>query len=108
MATHLRSGRPGAAGWNRDNVAPGGLGPFARGGHSARRAGREGRGYDAPSALTSSAPAISLGDPSGIGPEVVVRALAERLDLEAVVFGDPGIIERAASRSGVRPPPPER
>ena len=39
---------------------------------------------------------------------MVVRALAERPELEAVIFGDPAIIERAAKRSGVRPPPPER
>jgi 4-hydroxythreonine-4-phosphate dehydrogenase len=51
--------------------------------------------------------AISLGDPSGIGPEVVVRALARRTLTRAVVFGDLGVIERAAVACGVMPPPAE-
>src|SRR5688572_23592963 len=51
--------------------------------------------------------AISLGDPSGIGPEIVVRALARRRDLPVHVFGDAGVIERAAASAGVAPPPRE-
>jgi 4-hydroxythreonine-4-phosphate dehydrogenase len=51
--------------------------------------------------------AISLGDPAGIGPEVVVRALARRPDLPVVVFGDAGVIERAAAAAGVPSPPPD-
>jgi len=39
---------------------------------------------------------ISLGDPTGIGPEVVVRALAARPQLEVRVFGDAGVLQRAA------------
>jgi 4-hydroxythreonine-4-phosphate dehydrogenase len=47
---------------------------------------------------------ISLGDPAGIGPEVVVRALAERPQLEVVVFGDVGVLARAAASAGLPPP----
>src|SRR5262249_9772830 len=36
---------------------------------------------------------ITLGDPSGIGPEIVRRALADAPDIDAVVFGDPGLID---------------
>ncbi|MES1157960.1 MAG: 4-hydroxythreonine-4-phosphate dehydrogenase PdxA [Haliangium ochraceum] len=52
--------------------------------------------------------AISLGDPAGIGPEVVARALVERPNLDLLVFGDPGVLARAASAAGVAAPPPER
>src|SRR5688572_5971084 len=40
---------------------------------------------------------ITIGDPSGIGPEIVARALADRPDLAARVrvFGDRGVLERA-------------
>jgi 4-hydroxythreonine-4-phosphate dehydrogenase len=48
--------------------------------------------------------AISLGDPAGIGPEVVARALAERPDANVVVFGDEGILARAAKVAGVATP----
>lgn len=47
--------------------------------------------------------AISLGDPAGIGPEIVVRALAERPGADVVVFGDEGVLERAAKIAGVAP-----
>jgi 4-hydroxythreonine-4-phosphate dehydrogenase len=50
---------------------------------------------------------ISLGDPTGIGPEIVVRALASRPGLEVVVFGDRGVLERAARAAEVSPPPAE-
>jgi 4-hydroxythreonine-4-phosphate dehydrogenase len=52
--------------------------------------------------------AISLGDPAGIGPEIVVRALAARPDVPALVFGDVGVLERAAAAVGLPPLPPER
>jgi 4-hydroxythreonine-4-phosphate dehydrogenase len=48
--------------------------------------------------------AISLGDPAGIGPEIVVRALAERPHAEVTVFGDLGVLERAAKVAGVAAP----
>jgi 4-hydroxythreonine-4-phosphate dehydrogenase len=48
---------------------------------------------------------ISLGDPAGIGPEIVVRALALRPDLPAVVFGDRGVLERAAAALNLPAPP---
>src|SRR5688572_25446225 len=74
--------------------------------------------YDAVSLLTfatpSSAPraspglAISLGDPAGIGPEIVARALAHRNERHVMVYGDAGVIARAAAAVGVPPPPPER
>jgi 4-hydroxythreonine-4-phosphate dehydrogenase len=47
---------------------------------------------------------ISLGDPAGIGPEVVVRALAARPGVDAVIFGDQGVLARAAERVGVAAP----
>jgi 4-hydroxythreonine-4-phosphate dehydrogenase len=52
--------------------------------------------------------AISLGDPAGIGPEIVVRALAERPAADVMVFGDVGVLERAAKVAGVAPPAPAR
>jgi 4-hydroxythreonine-4-phosphate dehydrogenase len=52
------------------------------------------------STASSDAPiAISLGDPAGIGPEVVVRALAVRPERPVLVFGDPIVLVRAAERS---------
>lgn len=42
-----------------------------------------------------------MGCPAGIGPEVVVRALATRPGLEATVFGDEGVLTRAAKRADV-------
>jgi 4-hydroxythreonine-4-phosphate dehydrogenase len=52
--------------------------------------------------------AISLGDPAGIGPEVVARALAARADLPLTVYGDARVLARAARAAGVEPPPPAR
>ncbi|HZL21056.1 MAG TPA: 4-hydroxythreonine-4-phosphate dehydrogenase PdxA [Polyangia bacterium] len=51
--------------------------------------------------------AISLGDPAGIGPEIVARALAERPDANVIVFGDRGVLARAARAVGVAAPPAE-
>src|SRR4029077_17634709 len=44
--------------------------------------------------------AISLGDPAGIGPEIVARALAARPDADVVVYGDAGGLARAAGGGG--------
>ncbi len=52
--------------------------------------------------------AISLGDPAGIGPEVVVRALAERPDADVIVFGDESVLARAARIAGVPALAPSR
>jgi 4-hydroxythreonine-4-phosphate dehydrogenase len=52
--------------------------------------------------------AISLGDPAGIGPEIVARALAERPDANVIVFGDEGVLARAATAAGVVMPPSAR
>jgi 4-hydroxythreonine-4-phosphate dehydrogenase len=48
--------------------------------------------------------AVSMGCPAGIGPEVVVRALAERPSLSVTVFGDPRVLERTARRIGITMP----
>src|SRR3954465_14832510 len=47
---------------------------------------------------------ISLGDPAGIGPEIVARTLAERSSHEVTVFGDAGVLTRAARTVGVTVP----
>jgi 4-hydroxythreonine-4-phosphate dehydrogenase len=47
---------------------------------------------------------ISLGDPAGIGPEVIVRALAQRPEHDVLVFGDAGVLSRAARLCGVELP----
>jgi 4-hydroxythreonine-4-phosphate dehydrogenase len=47
---------------------------------------------------------ISIGCPAGIGPEVVVRALAARPTIDATVFGDANVLARAAARAGVTLP----
>ena len=41
---------------------------------------------------------ISLGDPTGIGPEIVVRALHARPDLAVRVYGDPRVLSATANR----------
>jgi 4-hydroxythreonine-4-phosphate dehydrogenase len=48
--------------------------------------------------MTMNAPliAVTMGDPAGIGPEIVARAFAEEgRDRRAIVVGDPAILERA-------------
>lgn len=45
--------------------------------------------------------AISIGCPSGIGPEVAVRAAAQETDARCLLVGDPSVIERAAFVAGV-------
>jgi 4-hydroxythreonine-4-phosphate dehydrogenase len=47
---------------------------------------------------------ISLGDPTGIGPEIVVRAIAARSEYDVTVFGDRGVLGRAARLVGLELP----
>jgi 4-hydroxythreonine-4-phosphate dehydrogenase len=47
---------------------------------------------------------VSLGCPAGIGPDVLVRALVEHPNREITVFGDQGVLERAATRLGLTIP----
>ncbi|WP_353399135.1 4-hydroxythreonine-4-phosphate dehydrogenase PdxA [Hydrogenophaga sp. 5NK40-0174] len=48
--------------------------------------------------------AISMGDPAGIGPEIVVRAMLERPEIRSscVVYGHDGVFDRACGVLGVR------
>lgn len=46
--------------------------------------------------------AITLGDPAGIGPEIVVKALAAEPERAAVVVGDVGVLDRAIALTGCR------
>lgn len=49
--------------------------------------------------------AVTIGDPAGIGPEIVVRAIAEepvRRAADLVVVGDRAILERAMAVTGTR------
>ncbi len=45
--------------------------------------------------------AITMGDPAGIGPEIVVRAFAQGAAQGCVVVGDPGVLQRAALACGL-------
>ena len=46
--------------------------------------------------------AVTMGDPAGIGPEIVAKAFAEvGRDRRALVVGDPAILERAAKLLGL-------
>jgi len=65
-------------------------------------------GIETPAAMALRTIAISLGDPCGIGPEIVARALAARPDLSVVVYGDAGLLARAAASAGVPAPAPQR
>ncbi len=54
--------------------------------------------------------AVSMGDPAGIGPEIVVKAVAalagnEHAGLDLVVHGDPACLGREAARLGLPMPP---
>ena len=42
--------------------------------------------------------AITMGDPCGIGPEIVLKAFAAGLPAPALVVGDPGLLHREAQR----------
>jgi 4-hydroxythreonine-4-phosphate dehydrogenase len=54
--------------------------------------------------MTPAPLAVSMGDPTGIGPEVVVKALAARPGIDAVVFGDPDALAAAARQCGLPTP----
>jgi 4-hydroxythreonine-4-phosphate dehydrogenase len=56
--------------------------------------------------MTTPAPiGVTLGDPAGIGPEIVVKALAEPAWRErCVAIGDPDLLARTAARLGLPPP----
>ncbi len=58
--------------------------------------------------MTTPRIALSCGDPGGIGPEVLVRALARPAEgtppFDPVVFGPPEVLERAAGMAGVPAP----
>ncbi|ANN67799.1 4-hydroxythreonine-4-phosphate dehydrogenase PdxA [Bordetella bronchialis] len=45
---------------------------------------------------------ITMGDAAGIGPEIVVQALAQGLAAPAIVYGDAGTLRRAAQLLGAR------
>jgi 4-hydroxythreonine-4-phosphate dehydrogenase len=45
---------------------------------------------------------ITMGDAAGIGPEIVVQALAQGLAAPAIVYGDTGALRRAADLLGAR------
>ena len=47
---------------------------------------------------------LSMGDPCGIGPEIIVKALAAPLSARCVVVGDVAILRRAASQCGLALP----
>jgi 4-hydroxythreonine-4-phosphate dehydrogenase len=51
---------------------------------------------------------ISLGDPAGIGPEIVVRALAERPHAPVLVFGERTLLDAASRVTGAPPVDPRR
>jgi 4-hydroxythreonine-4-phosphate dehydrogenase len=74
---------------------------------SAARPRREGPPADPP--LADRPLALTMGDACGIGPEIVIKACAERArtsDRAAlVVYGDAGILEREARRLGLPQPP---
>lgn len=46
--------------------------------------------------------ALTMGDPSGIGPEIVMKLMAEPgLNIPALVIGDVGVLNRAAKQSNI-------
>jgi 4-hydroxythreonine-4-phosphate dehydrogenase len=49
-----------------------------------------------------------LGDPAGIGPEIVVRALAARPALAVRVYGDRNVVDETCARLGLAALSPER
>src|SRR5438128_2176402 len=50
----------------------------------------------------------ALGDPAGIGPEIIVKALAARPGLPVLVYGDPAVLAATSAALGLPPVPPER
>jgi len=47
---------------------------------------------------------LSVGDPAGIGPEIVLKALASPSPVERVVYGSQAVLEERARRFGLRLP----
>lgn len=45
--------------------------------------------------------ALSLGDPAGIGPEIVVKALSQELPARCLVYGDARVVEKAIKMAGL-------
>ncbi|WP_459618120.1 4-hydroxythreonine-4-phosphate dehydrogenase PdxA [Bordetella sp. 2513F-2] len=45
---------------------------------------------------------VTMGDAAGIGPEIIVKMWAQGLPAPAVVYGDPGAMQRAAQMLGAR------
>lgn len=53
--------------------------------------------------------AITMGDPVGVGPEIILKALADRRVrrvCEPVVIGDEGVLNHIAKKLGLKPPLP--
>ena len=48
--------------------------------------------------------AVSMGDPCGIGPEIIVRAVEAGLPARCVVIGDVGVMRRAVTQVGLTLP----
>jgi 4-hydroxythreonine-4-phosphate dehydrogenase len=46
--------------------------------------------------------ALTAGEPAGIGPELVARLAATALPADLIAIADPGLLERAAARCGIR------
>ena len=44
---------------------------------------------------------VTIGDPTGIGPEIVVAACAGLADADLIIYGDVGVLTRAASAAKV-------
>src|SRR5260221_11916490 len=49
--------------------------------------------------------ALTVGDPAGIGPEVILKALArtDRPSAEMIVYGPASVLRERATRFGLRP-----
>jgi len=45
---------------------------------------------------------ITMGDPAGVGPEIILKALSRMPRLRCRVFGSPGVFEREQSRLGTK------
>ncbi len=45
--------------------------------------------------------ALSAGEPAGVGPELIARLAASPFPADLIAIGDPGLLQRAAERSGV-------
>ncbi|MFA7541812.1 MAG: 4-hydroxythreonine-4-phosphate dehydrogenase PdxA, partial [Lysobacterales bacterium] len=45
--------------------------------------------------------AVTIGEPAGIGPELMIRLAEQSLTAELVAIGDPQLLQREAARLGV-------